>query len=163
MGIESGIMMIARFKPNVSVKTRIFLAALLWSCIGLMLLWRGGNAVVGSGREWLLLVALLVGSFKSWAILDRVAVKNMTRIFDKGEYSCMGGVYSWKTWLLVVVMIVFGRLLRASSMQVWLVGLIYVTVGWSLFWSSRKVWVKLRNLSSCAVTGSGGEQRDDEQ
>ena len=150
-------MMIARFKPNVSVKTRIFLAALLWSCIGLMLLWRGGNAVVGTGREWLLPVSLLVGSLKSWAILDRVASKNMTRIFDKGEYSCLGGVYSWKTWLLVMGMIVFGRLLRASSLQVWLVGLIYVTVGWSLFWSSRKVWVKLRNLSSCSGTESGGE------
>ncbi len=155
-------MMIARFKPNVSVKTRIFLAALLWSCIGLMLLWRGGNAVVGTGREWLLPVSLLVGSLKSWAILDRVASKNMTRIFDKGEYSCLGGVYSWKTWLLVMGMIILGRLLRASSLQVWLVGLIYVTVGWSLFWSSRKVWVKLRNLSNCSGTESGGEQSGDE-
>ena len=155
-------MMIARFKPNVSVKTRIFLAALLWSCIGLMLMWRGGHAVVGTGREWLLLISLLVGTFKSWAVLDRVAVKNMTRIFDKGEYSCLGGVYSWKTWLLVVAMIVFGRLLRASSLQVWLVGLIYVTVGWSLFWSSRKVWLRLRNLSGHASIESGGEQSDGE-
>jgi hypothetical protein len=156
-------MMIARFKPNVSIKTRMFLAALLWSCIGLMLMWRGGHAVIGSGREWLLLISLLVGSFKSWAVLDRVAVKNMTRIFDKGEYSCLGGVYSWKTWLLVVAMIVFGRLLRASSLQVWLVGLIYVTVGWSLFWSSRKVWLRLRNLPGRAGIESGGEQRDGEQ
>lgn len=155
--------MIARFKPNVSIKTRMFLAALLWSCIGLMLMWRGGHAVIGSGREWLLLISLLVGSFKSWAVLDRVAVKNMTRIFDKGEYSCLGGVYSWKTWLLVVAMIVFGRLLRASSLQVWLVGLIYVTVGWSLFWSSRKVWLRLRNLPGRAGIESGGEQRDGEQ
>jgi hypothetical protein len=150
-------MMITRFKPSVSVKTRIFLAALLWSCIGLMLMWRGGHAVVGTGREWLLLISLLVGSFKSWAVLDRVAIKNMTRIFDKGEYSCLGGIYSWKTWLLVVAMIVFGRLLRASSLQVWLVGLIYVTVGWSLFWSSRKVWLRLRNLPGRAGIESGGE------
>ncbi len=156
-------MMIARFKPNVSVKTRIFLAALLWSCIGLMLMWRGGHAVVGTGREWLLLVSLLVGSVKSWAVLDRVAVKNMTRIFDKGEYSCLGGIYSWKTWLLVAAMIVFGRLLRASSLQVWLVGFIYVTVGWSLFWSSRKVWVRLRNLTGRSVSESGGDQSDGEQ
>jgi membrane-associated PAP2 superfamily phosphatase len=105
----------------------------------------------------LLLISLLVGSFKSWAVLDRVAIKNMTRIFDKGEYSCLGGIYSWKTWLLVVAMIVFGRLLRASSLQVWLVGLIYVTVGWSLFWSSRKVWLRLRNLPGRAGIESGGE------
>ena len=156
-------MVITRCKPSVSGKARIFLAALLWSCIGLVLMWRGGNAVVGTGREWWLLVALLIGSAKSWAILDRVAVKNMTRIFEKGEYSCLGGVYSWKTWLLVAVMIVFGRLLRASSLQVWLVGLIYVTVGWSLFWSSRKVWLRLRYLSGHASIESGGEQSDGEQ
>ena len=156
-------MKIARFKPNVSIKTRIFLAALLWSCIGLMLMWRGGHAVVGTGREWLLMIALLVGTFKSWAVLDRVAVKNMTRIFDKGEYSCLGGVYSWKTWLLVAAMIVLGRFLRASSLQVWLVGLIYVTVGWSLFWSSRKVWLRLRNLPGRSSIESGGEQSDGEQ
>lgn len=156
-------MAIARFKPSVSAKTRIFLAALLWSCIGLMLMWRGGHALVGTGREWLLLVALLVGSAKSWAILDRVAVKNMIRIFEKGEYSCLGGVYSWKTWLLVVVMIIFGRLLRASPLQVWLVGLIYVTVGWSLFWSSRKVWLRLHNWSGRTDIESGGEQSADEQ
>jgi len=51
---------------------------------------------------------------------------------------------------LVVAMIILGRWLRASSLQVWLVGLIYVTVGWSLFWSSRKVWVRLRKLSTSA-------------
>lgn len=150
----------ARFKPDVSIKTRIFLAALLWSCIGLMLMWRGGYAVIGTGKEWLLLVSLLIGSVKSRMVLDRVAVKNMTRIFEKGEYSCLGGVYSWKTWLLVLVMIAFGRLLRASSLQVWLIGIIYVTVGWSLFWSSRKVWLRLLNLSGRSVSESGGDQSD---
>ena len=126
------------------------MAAFMWSCIGLMLMWRGGNAVLGTGKEWLLVISLLAGSFKSWAVLDRVAVKNMTRIFNQDEYSCLGGIYSWKTWLLVVAMIILGRWLRASSLQVWLVGLIYVTVGWSLFWSSRKVWVRLRKLSTSA-------------
>ena len=139
------------------------MAALLWSCIGLMLMWRGGHAVVGTGMEWLLSISLLAGTLKSWAVLDRVAVKNMNRIFAKDEYSCLGGIYSWKTWLLVVAMIIFGRLLRASSLQVWLVGLIYVTVGWSLFWSSRKVWMGLRNMSANAGSESGGNQSDGEQ
>jgi hypothetical protein len=153
-------MAIANFKPGASVKTRIFVAALLWSCIGLMLMWRGGHAVVGTGREWWLLFSLLVGTVKSWAVLDRVAIKNMTKIFKKGEYSCLGGVYSWKTWLMVVGMIVLGRLLRESSLEVWLVGLIYVTVGWSLFWSSRKVWGIFLNLASSSGSLSGGDNSD---
>lgn len=156
-------MMIARLKPDVSLKTRLFLAALLWSCIGLMLLWRGGSAVFAMDREWLLPVALVLGSFKSWAILDRVALKNIDRILAKGEFSCLGGIYSWKTWLLVAVMIVLGRLLRASSLQAWLVGLIYVTVGWSLLWSSRKAWFRLRENIGPAVPGASCGQNDGEQ
>ena len=77
------------------------MAALLWSCIGLMLVGRGSTALAGADNEWLIPVALLIGLAKSWAILDRVAVKNMVRIFEQGEYSCLGGIYSWKTWALV--------------------------------------------------------------
>lgn len=153
-------MAISRFKPGVSVKTRIFMAAFLWSCIGLMLIWRGVYAVVGTGREWLLVIAFLLGTIKSRAILDRVASKNMVRIFEKGEYSCLGGVYSWKTWLLVAAMIILGRLLRASTLQIWLVGLIYVTVGWGLLWSSRLGWVRLCNLSDRQDPGSSGDCSD---
>ena len=122
------------------------MAALLWSCIGLMLIGRGSMAIAGSGQEWLIPVALLIGLGKSWAVLDRVAVKNMVRIFEKGEYSCLGGIYSWKTWVLVMAMILLGKLLRSSPLPAWLVGSVYVAVGWSLFWSSRKVWFKLRAL-----------------
>ncbi|MDF1577321.1 MAG: hypothetical protein RQ753_03750 [Desulfurivibrionaceae bacterium] len=149
--------MIARFKPDVSIKTRLFMAALLWSCIGLMLLWRGGSVVVAQDREWLLPVALLLGALKSRAILDRVAGKNIDRIIARGEFSCLGGIYSWKTWLLVAVMILSGRLLRISPLQAWLLGFIYVTVGWSLLWSSRKAWFRLRVIGGPAVSGSSGE------
>jgi hypothetical protein len=156
-------MLIGRFKPEASLKTRIFLAALLWSCIGLMLMGRGGYAVFGTGWEWLLPVALLTGTFKSWAVLDRVAVKNMTRILEKGEYSCLGGIYSWKTWLLVLAMILCGRLLRMSSAPLWLVGFIYATVGWSLCWSSRKVWQRLRDMPAPAILEAGDEHCDGER
>jgi hypothetical protein len=151
------------FKPDASAKTRIFMAAMTWSCVGLMLMWRGVHAVVGSGREWLLLISLVIGTFKSWAMLDKVAAKNVTRILAKDEYSCLGGIYSWKTWLLVLGMIGLGRLLRASPLQVWLVGLLYVTVGWGLFWSSRKVWMRLRKIPPRAGFESGGNQSDTER
>jgi hypothetical protein len=151
-------MSIAHLKPNASLKTRIFMAALLWSCIGLLLISRGAMAISGSGYGWLILFALLVGQGKSWAILDRVAVKNMVRIFEQGEYSCLGGIYSWKTWALVAGMIVLGKLLRSSPLPVWLIGSIYVAVGWALFWSSRKVWSKLRSLSTKDSSNKKDEQ-----
>jgi hypothetical protein len=139
-------MPITKLKPDASLKTRIFMAALLWSVIGLMLLGRGAMAMAGTGHEWLIAAAVMIGAGKSWVLLDRIADKNMVRIFEKGEYSCLGGIYSWKTWLLVVAMIILGKLLRSSPLPTWLVGTVYVAVGWSLFWSSRKAWFKLRDL-----------------
>ena len=136
----------------------MLLAALLWSLIGLMLIARGVLATIGTGYEWLIAIAAIIGVAKSLAVLDRVAVKNMVRIFEKGEYSCLGGVYSWKTWLLVATMVIIGKLLRSSSLPTWLVGTIYVAVGWSLLWSSRKAWAGLRALPAKDPGGENDEK-----
>jgi len=150
-----------RFVPAARVKTRVMLAALLWSGIGLMLLARGVLAVSGSGREWWLALAVLLGSIKSRLVLDRAVLKNMDRLRALDGARCIGGVYSVKTWLLVAAMIALGRGLRASPLPVWLVGLVYVTVGWGLFWSSRQGWRYWRGLDrgrSIKVDSGGGER-----
>jgi len=143
-----------RFVPAAQVKTRILLASLLWSGIGLMLLTRGVLALSGSGREVWLGLAVLVGTIKSRLVLDRAVLKNMARLRGLDGDRCIGGVYSVKTWLLVAAMIILGRLLRASSLPVWLVGLIYATVGWALFWSSRRGWSAWRQYGRLPVTGA---------
>jgi hypothetical protein len=132
--------MATRFVPAAQIRTRIFVAALLWSGIGLMLLVRGVLAVSGSGREWWLAAALVLGGLKSRLILDRVVRRNMERLRALDGARCIGGVYSVKTWLLVAAMIVLGRGLRMSPLPLWITGLIYATVGSGLFWSSRVGW-----------------------
>ncbi len=132
--------MASRFVPAAQVKTRIFIAALLWSGIGAMLLVRGVLAISGSGLEWWLLAALLFGYLKSRLVLDRVVRRNMARLSLLDGSRCLGGVYSAKTWLLVAAMIALGRGLRMSPVPVWITGLIYATVGSGLFWSSRVGW-----------------------
>lgn len=132
--------MAARFVPAAQVKARIFFAASLWSGIGVMLLVRGVMEVSGSGREWWLAAALLLGALKSRLVLDRVVSRNMARLRALDGARCLGGVYSLQTWLLVAAMIGLGRGLRMSPVPLWIVGLIYATVGWGLFWSSRVGW-----------------------
>ena len=129
-----------KFKPGASIKTHLLVAALLWSGIGVFLAFRGICWVSGSGWEMLLLLSMLLGLFKSRMVLDRVASRNIERIVQSGDGSCLGGVYSWKTWLLVILMIVMGKLLRASPVPIVLVGRLYVNVGCSLVWSSRLMW-----------------------
>jgi hypothetical protein len=132
--------MATRLVPAAQVRTRIFVAALLWSGIGLMLLVRGVLAVAGSGREWWLTGALILGGIKSRLVLDRVVGRNMARLRGLDGARCLGGVYSARTWLLVAAMIALGRGLRLSPLPVWITGLLYATVGWGLFWSSRVGW-----------------------
>ena len=132
--------MATRFVPAAQVQTRIFIAALLWSGIGVMLLVRGILAVFGSGFEWWLVASVLLGGLKSRLVLDRVVRRNMARLRALDGARCIGGVYSAKTWLLVAAMIALGRGLRLSPVPVWITGLIYATVGSGLFWSSRVGW-----------------------
>ncbi|NTV15151.1 MAG: hypothetical protein HGA96_14670 [Desulfobulbaceae bacterium] len=134
--------MVTRFVPAVQVKTRIFVAALLWSGIGAMLMVRGVLAVSGSGREIWLAPAIILGGIKSRLVLDRLVRRNMVRLGKLDGARCLGGVYSAKTWLMVAGMILLGRALRLSPVPVWITGMIYMTVGWGLFWSSRVGWVE---------------------
>lgn len=147
--------MAVRFVPAAQVKTRIFVAALLWSGIGGMLLTRGVLAVAGSGREAWLALAVVLGAIKSRLLLDRLVRRNMARLHKLDGDRCLGGVYSLKTWLLVAGMIALGRALRLSPLPPWITGLLYVTVGWGLFWSSRVGWSAWLHERNGGV-GSGG-------
>ena len=147
--------MATRFVPSAQVQTRIFVAALLWSGIGAMLLVRGVLAVSGTGREWWLVAALLLGGLKSRLVLDRVVRRNVGRLCALDGARCVGGVYSAKTWLLVAAMILLGRGLRMSPVPVWITGLIYATVGSGLFWSSRVGWRVWRRGGDDEVGNNG--------
>jgi len=115
-------------------------AAALWSGVGLFLFGRGALLLYYDSAYLVLLAGVLAGTFKSLLVLDKTAAKNVRRIRQFGESTCIGGVYSWKTWILVTCMIVGGRMLRHSSLPTAVVGVIYVAVGWALLFSSRIAW-----------------------
>ena len=129
-----------RYKPGVSARTHLFLAALIWSVVGFFLLINGIVFISLGDQLWLVVVGLLLGTAKTFFILDRVALKNVKRIKDFDDKVCIGSVYSWKTWLLVAAMIVLGRFLRSTVLPGEVVGLIYSAVGWALMLASRQMW-----------------------
>jgi hypothetical protein len=86
------------------------------------------------------LIGSRVGDGKSFFLLDRVARKNISRILRFADGTCLGSVYSYKSWGLVLVMIVLGRFLRSSILPGEYVGALYFAVGWGLFFSSRLMW-----------------------
>lgn len=127
-------------KPGVSQQTHLFLAALLWSVVGISLAERGFNWLVDADDLLLALPAIVAGMLKSYFILDRTAEKNLVRIGSFQGKTCIGGVYSVKTWILVILMIGAGRLLRNSGLPLELLGFIYTAIGVGLFFSSRLIW-----------------------
>ena len=129
-----------RYKPGVSVRTHLFLAALIWSVVGFFLLTNGIVLISLKGHFWYAVVGLILGTVKTFFILDRVARKNVKRIEEFEDKVCIGSVYSWKTWILVAAMIVLGRFLRTTVLPGEVVGLIYTAVGWALMLASRLMW-----------------------
>jgi hypothetical protein len=130
-----------RFKPGVPVPVHLLVAALIWSIVGLFLLFNGLLWITMAKREWFALIGLGLGTLKSFYVLDRVARKNITRSLDFADGTCLGSVYSYKTWGLVICMILLGRFLRTSLLPGEYVGILYSAIGWGLFLSSRLLWL----------------------
>ena len=129
-----------RYKPGVSIRTHLFLAALIWSVVGFFLLTNGFVLISLQDRLWYAAAGFILGTAKTFIILDRVARKNIKRIKEFEDKVCIGSVYSWKTWVLVAGMIVLGRFLRTTVLSGEVVGLIYTAVGWALMLASRLMW-----------------------
>lgn len=131
-----------RYKPGVSARIHLFLAALIWSVVGFFLLTNGFFLISVQGHLWYGVVGLVLGTAKTFFILDRVARKNVNRIKNFEDKVCIGSVYSWKTWFLVAAMIGLGRFLRTTLLPGEIVGLIYTAVGWALMLASRQMWLE---------------------
>ena len=130
---------LARLKPGASTRTNLLVAALMWSFIGMYLMARGYLLV--DSLSWVfLLLGLGLGTLKSFLVIERAARKNIARIVARPEGMCLGGVYSWGMWGMVVCMMIGGRLLRNSSVPPLVVSVIYIAVGWALLLSSRLIW-----------------------
>ena len=132
---------LSRFKPAVSKQTLLFMSALLWTVIGLLLLAKGGYRLfqLPQGRLLVVAAAFAVGSLKSFFILDRSARRAIERILLFQDGTCLGAVYSVKTWILVLCMMSMGVILR-SYLPVMLLCFLLLTIGWALLFSSRLAW-----------------------
>lgn len=131
---------LARLKPGVPRRVHLFAAALLWTAVGVMLMSRGIHWLNIADRLVWIVPALLLGFIKSRIILERTVEKNIDRILHFKDGTCLGAVYSKETWLLVLVMIGMGVVLRHSSLPRSFLAIMYIMVGWALIWASRKGW-----------------------
>jgi len=134
---------LSRLKPGVPRRIHLLLAAILWSLIGIILIFRGVSWLITVARLWIIIPALFAGTMKSLFILDHSARKGVHRILEMADGTCLGAVYSARTWVLILFMISGGMALRHSALPRELLGGLYVAIGWALFFSSRHAWRQL--------------------
>jgi hypothetical protein len=131
-----------RFTPRAYPRTRLLTAAGVWSTVGFFLVVKGVYLFQGGiGAVVLALaVGMILGLFKSRYVLDSVAQKIIVHIGARPARACLGGLFSLRNWVLIAVMIVFGRTLGALPVDPAIKTGLYVMVGTALASSSRLMW-----------------------
>jgi len=139
------------FTPRAYPRTRLLTAALVWSAVGIFLSMKGVHLF----REgtWGLMLAVvaaggILGLFKSRLILDRVAGRIILHIGGKPSRACLGGLFSVRNWVLIAIMVIFGRALGALPIDAVIKTGLYVMVGSGLAFSSRLLWRAWKNSTT---------------
>jgi len=130
-----------RIKPGVSRSVHLLIAPLLWTSIGILLMTRGWGWIGSGNARYLVILAILLGTVKSLFVLDKTAARSIQRIKQFDDATCIGAVYSWKTWVLVALMMTFGIVMRKMTDPGMFIGTLYLAIGWALLFSSRQGWI----------------------
>lgn len=137
--MKPGIKNIEKWKPGVPKSVLLFLAGTMWLLVGIML-----NSLAFS---WLKseelnysLLALGTGFISSLIIHHfgflRIVDKNLGRILPMEGKRCVFSFMPWKSYILIMVMILFGILLRHSPLPRLYLSVLYIGIGTALILSS---------------------------
>lgn len=128
-----------RFKPAVDRSVLLLLAGLVWVCVGAMLLrfsysWlRVSQEGVSLGLAGAgVLLALVIHHFGFLRVVD----KNLGRLLPMEGKKCLFSFMSWKSYLIVSVMVMMGMLLRHSPIPKGYLSILYTGIGLALILSS---------------------------
>jgi len=134
-------------KPAVSKYWLIALAGLMWSAVGIMLcrLAYGWLSAIPWRRALPLGLLGIVSALIVYRFgFSKIARKNIDRLCLLTDKSCIFAFQAWKSYLIIIFMVMLGMLLRYSPLPKPLLAVIYTTIGGALFCSSfpyyRRIW-----------------------
>jgi hypothetical protein len=127
------------FKPAVTNHLLLFIAGTVWLLVGFMLLslaftWltRASNINIHLFMIVGAVCALLIHHFGFLKIAD----KNLKRILEMENKSCIFAFIPWKSYLIIAVMVLMGALLRHSIIPKHYLAVLYIAIGLALVLSS---------------------------
>jgi len=131
-------------KPGIPKSYLIFVAAIVWTFAGGMLLYRGFSMLIPDTE---LLWVKLTGSFIAGMIFfvyifSNISLKHILRIVNlESERPCIFSVFNWRSYLMMAVMMSFGVTLRMSGIiSVKYLSFFYIFMGTPLFLSAFRFY-----------------------
>lgn len=129
------------FKPAVTKRVLLFSAGLAWSGVGLVLLRNSWLWLSETSPDRLILyggLGILLSLFVHHFGFLKVVDKNIARILPMVNKRCLFSFITWKSYIIIVVMILMGMLLRRSDIpKVWL-AVLNTGIGLALILSSLR-------------------------
>jgi len=131
-------MKIRKFTPLVDKRILVLLSGLMWCGVGVMLIifavsWLSPY----NGKEQLFfysagfLTAMPIHHFGFLKIAD----KNLNRLLPLTEKKCLFSFMTWKSYIIVLIMVSMGIALRHSSIPKRYLSILYNGIGLALFLS----------------------------
>jgi len=131
-------MWINRFKPSADKRILVLLAGLMWCGVGIMLVrfavtWLSSWNCREAGLFYIagFLAAMPIHHFGFLKIAD----KNLKRLLPLTEKRCLFSFMTWRSYIIVLVMVTLGILLRHSSFPKNYLSVLYNGIGLALFLS----------------------------
>ncbi len=144
-----------RFVPASSARTHMFLASIMWTAVGFGMSTFGLITTLRYDEgdftwyPYLLIISVAIGILKARFMLSKAVDRITERIRRRGNDKCIVGFISWQMWILVIIMMTVGKLVRSQAdvtIPHQVVGLIYVAIGCALFLASIRSWIAWHTL-----------------
>jgi len=135
-----------RYKPAVNKNFLLFLAGFMWIAVGIMLNSFACRWLIayGKGQAFIfaatgLACSLVIHHYGFLRIVD----KNLGRISKMEGKRCAFSFMTWKSYLIVAIMVSMGIMLRHSAIPKQYLSVLYTGIGMALILSSIRYF---RNL-----------------
>ena len=138
-----------QFKPAVNKNFLLFLAGFMWIAVGVMLTSFATRWLIAYGKSLALLYAA-VGLGLSLVIHHygflRIVDKNLGRISKMEGKRCAFSFITWRSYIIVAMMITMGIMLRHSAIPKQYLSVLYIGIGMALILSSIRYFRNLYSL-----------------
>ncbi len=131
-------------KPSVPKQYLLFVAALVWTFAGGMLLFRGFSVLKFNSKGILLEegISIVFGVIFYIFMFSRISLKHIIRIQNNPiERPCIFSFFNWRSYFLMSVMISVGVFVRISGLiPIGYLSVFYIVMGTPLFLSSLRFY-----------------------